>query len=130
MKKILIIEDDPVARTVYQRFFQASGFATEVASDGLKGLEQLVAFEPDVVLLDLMMPKLGGIEVLKRLRAQEAYRNLPVLVLTNACIPAFVDQAIQAGATHVFDKSNDDPSSVLEVLEGIFRSGNSATAVE
>src|SRR6187431_600210 len=98
VKKILIIEDDPVARTVYQRFFQANGFTAEVASDGIKGLEQVTAFEPDVLLLDLIMPRLGGIEVIKKLRAQDAYRELPILVLTNACIPAYVDQAVQAGA--------------------------------
>ncbi len=123
MKKVLIIEDDPVAGTVYQRFLQANGFATELAADGLKGLEQLSVFQPDAVLLDLMMPKLGGIEVLKRIRADDASRDLPVIVMTNACVPAFIDLATKAGAHMVMDKSNATPDEVLETLQAILRTG-------
>ncbi len=117
MKKILVIEDDPVSGTVYQRFLQAHGFITEVAKDGLAGLERLTIFQPDAVLLDMMMPKLGGVDVLKRIRSQEATRDLPVIVLTNAAVPAFVDQAMQAGANHVFDKSKATPSGMLGLLQ-------------
>lgn len=123
MKKVLIIEDDPVAGTVYQRFLQANGFATELAADGVKGLEQLSVFQPDAVLLDLMMPKVGGIEVLKRIRADDALRELPVIVMTNACVPAFIDLATKAGANMVMDKSNATPDEVLETLQALLRTG-------
>jgi len=116
MKKILLIEDDPVVATVYQRFLQARGFVIEVATDGAKGLEQLSIFEPDAVVLDLIMPAIGGIDVLKALRAQPAFRELPVIVLTNACVPALVEQAMNAGANQVFDKSKQSPSAILESL--------------
>src|SRR5262245_51060208 len=105
MKKILVIEDDPVMAHVCQRLLAKHEFAVEVASDGAKGLERLNEYKPDLVLLDVMMPKTNGIEVLTRLRAQEAFRNLPVIVLTNACVPSLVEQAQKAGATHVLDKS-------------------------
>jgi CheY-like chemotaxis protein len=122
MKRILIIEDDPVAGSVYQRFLQSKGFTTDLATDGITGLEQLAASPPDAVLLDLIMPKLGGIEVLKKLRAQEAFTKLPVVVMTNACIPAFVDQAVKAGANRVLDKSNATPEEVIESLQSVLAS--------
>jgi chemosensory pili system protein ChpA (sensor histidine kinase/response regulator) len=115
--KILVIEDDQVVGIVYQRFLQSHGFEVEVATDGLKGLERVAEFLPDAVLLDLMMPKLGGIDVLKNLRADEAFRELPVVVMTNACVPAFVEQARQAGANYVFDKSKDSPVAILGALQ-------------
>ena len=104
MKKVLVIEDDPIVGTVYRRFLESYGFAVEVATDGAKGLEQLHACRPDAVILDLMLPKVNGISVLMTLRAQEEYRDLPIMVLTNASVPAFVEQAVQAGANHVFDR--------------------------
>jgi CheY-like chemotaxis protein len=117
MKRILIIEDDPVAGSVYARYLQSRGFTTELVTDGMRGLEQLHVTPPDAVLLDLIMPKMGGIEVLKQLRAQEAFRALPVVVMTNAAIPAFVDQAINAGANRVLDKAKSTPEEIVEALQ-------------
>ena len=122
MKKILFIEDDPVARTVYQRFLQSHGFAVEVATDGEQGLAKLTTVQPDAVVLDVMMPKLNGITVLQVMRVQEAFRSVPVIVLTNAAVPAFIEQARAAGADHVFDKSKDSPVAVVAVLQRLLDS--------
>ena len=119
MKKILVIEDDPVVGMVYQRFLQTHGFSSEVCRDGATGLERLAAYQPDALLLDMMMPKMGGVEVLKRLRAQDAFKALPVIVFTNAAIPAFVDQATAAGANHVLDKSKASPTLILGLLQSL-----------
>ena len=119
MKKILIIEDDPVAGTGYRNFLQSHGFQVEVVRDGATGLERLAEFAPDAVLLDLMIPKVNGIAVLKAIRAQEAYRHLPVLVLTSASIPILVEQALQAGANRVFDKANVKPLAVIGVFHDL-----------
>jgi CheY-like chemotaxis protein len=117
VKKILIVDDDLVVGTGYQRFLQMHGFETEVAGDGLSGLEKLAAFQPDAVVLDLIMPRLGGIDFLKRLRAQERFQDLPVVVLTRASTPTFIEQARQAGADHILDKAKAPPSAVLAVLQ-------------
>jgi CheY-like chemotaxis protein len=117
MKKILVIEDDPVVGTVYQRFLQSHGLATDVCRDGVIGLDRVRTFQPDAVLLDMMMPKMGGIDVLKRLRADDNWKSLPVIVFTNAAIPAFVDQATAAGANHVVDKGKASPTLVLGLLQ-------------
>lgn len=119
MKKILIVEDDPVAGTVYRRFLEGNGFVVTVATDGAQGLERLVELEPDAVVLDLMLPKIAGIDVLKAIRADERFRELPVIVMTNACVPAFIMQAVQAGANQVMDKSKDTPTEVLGMLQNL-----------
>lgn len=126
VKKILIVEDDLVVGTGYQRFLQAHGFETEVAVDGLLGMEKLASFQPDAVVLDLIMPRLGGIEVLKRLRKQEFFNDLPVVVLTNACVPVYMEQAKQAGANHILDKSKDPPSALLSVLQSLLAARSKA----
>lgn len=119
MKKILVIEDDPIMGVVCQRLLGREGFTIELASDGIKGLEALKTFQPDAVLLDMMMPRKNGVEVLKDIRAQEAYHNLPVIVLTNACVPALIEQASKAGATHILDKSKFNPVAITELLRGL-----------
>ena len=117
MKKVLIIEDDPVVGTGYKLFLQSQGFETDLACDGVKGLERLTTFQPDAVVLDLMMPLVSGIDVLRTIRAQENLRALPVIVLTNAGDPAFLEQVALAGANRVFDKSKHGPAEILEALQ-------------
>src|SRR5262245_531064 len=124
MKRILIFEDDPVIGRVCERLLTKHGFAVELAPDGASGLERLNGFRPDAILLDLMMPKTNGVEVLKRLRAQEAFRTLPVIVLTNACVPMLIAQAAEAGANHILDKSKLSPVALTELLRGLLGPGN------
>lgn len=123
MKKILVIEDDPIMGMVCQKLLSRHGFDIEVANDGVKGLERLGIFQPDAVLLDMMMPHKNGVEVLYAIRAQPAYLNLPVIVLTNACVPAVIEQASKAGATHILDKSKFSPLSITELLRGLLDTG-------
>src|SRR5689334_12206666 len=118
MKKILIVEDDPVAALALQRLLEMHGYVVEVASNGAKGLDRLLAFEPDAVLLDLHMPTLGGFVVLKTIRGDRPSCQLPVLVLTSHCTPEFETKALAAGANHVLDKSKVKPSEILSLLQG------------
>jgi CheY-like chemotaxis protein len=123
MKKILIIEDDPIMGQVCERLLTKHGFQIELAKDGTRGLERLGAFQPDVVMLDVMMPNKNGIEVLKAIRAQEAFRNLPVIVLTNVCVPSLLEQATKAGATKILDKSKFNPLAITELLRVVLEGG-------
>ena len=124
MKKILIIDDDPVMAHVCQRLLTNHGFAVELAGDGAKGLERLTAFQPDAVLLDVMMPNKNGIDVLKGIRSQETFRNLPVIIVTNVCIPSLIEQATKAGATHILDKSKFNPLAITELLRSVLGGGS------
>lgn len=128
-KKILIVEDDRVMSFVCQRLLEKHDFETETASDGAKGLERLAVFRPDGVLLDLMMPKVNGIEFLKGVRNHEAFKELPIIVLTNVAVPMLVEQATQAGATRVLDKSKFNPVALIEHLRALLNTGPTTTSI-
>src|ERR1043166_2037019 len=93
MKKMLIIEDDKVVGSIYRHRFQVEGFRVELAADGESGLVAVQNFKPDMVILDLILPKLSGVEVLKKLRADEATKTLPVIVLSNAYLSSLVQRS-------------------------------------
>ncbi len=81
-KKILIIEDEQALRTSLQDTFSAEGFEVSAASDGEEGLELALEKSPDIILLDLLMPKMDGRMMLKKLRESPQGKNIPVIVLT------------------------------------------------
>jgi CheY-like chemotaxis protein len=124
-KKILIIEDDAVIALISKRLLEKNGYEAEVATDGAKGIDRIPVFQPDAILLDVMMPQVNGIQVLEWIRKQESLRELPVIVLTNAAVPALIAQAEKAGATRVLDKANLSPVVICEMLRGFLHTGPS-----
>ncbi len=116
-----MIEDDPVVAIVYQRFLKAHGFDTEVARNGEEGLQCLLKYHPDAVLLDLMMPKVNGLAVLASIRSDPSLTHVPVVVMTAAAIPMLIKMAKDGGANRVFDKSNDKPLAVVNYLHDLLR---------
>lgn len=105
MKKILIIEDDAVTAHTYKKALEKSGYEVDHVGDGEAGLARIQQLRPDGVLLDLMMPKMGGIALLKLLRAMPDFATLPVVAYTNAFVPQMIDDAKASGATQVLSKS-------------------------
>jgi CheY-like chemotaxis protein len=81
--KILLVEDDPMVVKMYQRKLTMDGFDLTLAFNGEEGLEALKKNKPDIVLLDVMMPKMNGIEMLKIIKGDPAFKDLPVVILTN-----------------------------------------------
>jgi len=106
MKRLLIIEDDKLLATVYLKKFSQAGIHVKIAGTGKDGLQQVASYRPHAMLLDLMLPDMSGIEVLESLRSNEATRGMPVLVFTNAFLPATIQHARDAGATGVITKSD------------------------
>jgi len=82
-KNILLIEDDPFVQRMYKRMFAHQNYALLFASDGKEGLELAQRRKPNLILLDILMPGLSGLEVLERLKQEEATKNIPVLILSN-----------------------------------------------
>jgi CheY-like chemotaxis protein len=117
MKRMLIIEDDQLVGSIYRHKFQSEGFTVEVATDGEAGWLAVGKMRPDVIILDLMLPKLNGVEVLKRIRATSDFQGLPVIVLSNAYLSNLIQEAWRAGADHCLVKANCTPKQLLEVVQ-------------
>lgn len=117
MKRILIIEDDPLIEDVYSQKLRSEGFAVDVAADGQRGLEIFNSRRPDLVFLDLLMPHLNGVELLKRIRSEFTARELPVLVFTNAYLGGIMQQAWEAGANQVIPKVGMRASLVVQMVK-------------
>jgi len=113
MKTIFLVEDDPVVVKVYSAKFVREGFRVEVAEDGLVALKLLPTVKPDVVVLDLMMPKLNGVDVLKFIRSTPALKAIPVIILSNAHMTSLAQEAAVIGAERALLKSSCTPSQLL-----------------
>jgi len=83
MTKIAIIEDDPVISQMYRMKFEANGFDVQLADNGEKGVALVEHFSPDIILLDLQMPKMSGDEALAAIRKKTWGKDVPVIILTN-----------------------------------------------
>ncbi len=83
MTKIAIIEDDPVISQMYRMKFEADGFDVQLADNGKKGVALVEHDSPDIILLDLQMPEMGGAEALTEIRKQPWGKDIPVIILTN-----------------------------------------------
>lgn len=83
MTKIAIIEDDPVISQMYRMKFEADGFDVQLADDGKRGVSMVEAFQPDLILLDLLMPEMNGADALEIIRKNDWGKNIPVIILTN-----------------------------------------------
>lgn len=129
MTKVLIVEDDPIISSIYRSRLDKEGFQVEIAPDGQTGFYRIHETRPDAVLLDLMLPKMDGIQILKKIRAQKQFQQMPVLVFTNAYLPNMVQEAINAGATQVFNKAALTPKQVVDAFNQALYPG-AAPAIE
>lgn len=116
MKKVLIIEDDQIVANIYRNKFTVEGFQVEIALDGEAGLELIRSFRPDAVILDLLLPKITGVELMKKIRAEPDFEKLPMIVFSNTYLSNMVQEAWKAGATKCLSKANCTPRQVIEVV--------------
>lgn len=117
MAKIAIVEDDPAIAQMYRIKFEAEGYQVETADNGRTGLEMLEKFKPDIALMDLMMPEMDGIELLKALRQQDWGRELKVFILTNAGEMQTPDQLRPLGVTQIIVKADRTPRQVAALVK-------------
>jgi CheY-like chemotaxis protein len=115
-KKILFVEDEPDAQTAYRNRLQREGFETLFAEDGDGALHTLSEGCPDLVVLDLMMPRANGPEVLKHIRSQDRLKGMPVLILSNDYVAGQSQRAMESGATRGMLKAECTPARLLETV--------------
>jgi DNA-binding response OmpR family regulator len=115
-RKILVIDDNPDTRDLTHLHLTTEGFAVVVASDGREGLYMAVAEEPDLIITDISLPEINGIDLIKHLSAQPELDNVPILVLT-AYGDEEMDKAIRAGAHRAMGKPVHLDSLIAEVRQ-------------
>jgi DNA-binding response OmpR family regulator len=125
MKKVLIIEDDPIVAHIYRTRLEKEGYSVETCADGQTGFYRIHEFSPDTVLLDLMLPKMNGVDILKKIRAQSKFGRMPIVVFTNAYVPNMIQEAFSAGASQVFNKATITPRQILDALNLLLFTPNS-----
>src|SRR5882724_11964355 len=121
MKKILIIEDNTFVANTYRTRLESSNYAVNIAPDGQSGYYAISETKPDAVLLDLTVPQMDALSVLGKVRAQNQFKKLPVFVLADSDSDSSADDAMFAGATHCFNKSDDGAlDDVVVALDDLF----------
>lgn len=122
-KKILIVDDDFAIANIYQNKFRVEGYAAEVASDGARALEMLGRAPVDLVLLDLGLPGMNGVEVLKQIRSRPETQAVPVVVFSNTYLSSLMQAAWRAGATKCVSKASCTPRDLLGIVAKLFAAG-------
>ena len=118
-RRLLIVEDDPFVANVYQSRFEKEGYEAEVALDGQTAFYRLHEARFDALLLDLSLPQMHGLDILKKIRAQKRFEKFPVVVFTNAYLTQAGFEASQAGANFVFNKRSATPRQIIDAINSI-----------
>jgi CheY-like chemotaxis protein len=127
MAKVLIVEDDPLISRMYLKVFTFEGFDIQMAGNGREGLDKLKEFHPDMLLIDVMMPIMNGVELLASVKADPATRDIPVIMLTNLADARTADATIKQGALRYIVKSDYNPMDVAALVKDILAKGEKGT---
>jgi CheY-like chemotaxis protein len=128
MKKVLIIDDDQFILKVYQKKFETEGLVVEVAADGPSALDTLRKNIPALILLDLMLPGMSGIELLGHIRTLPNCAEIPVIVFSHSFDEKLLDAARSAGAIQCLNKNSVSPNRLLEIVRAALAAPSSSVA--
>lgn len=117
--KILLVEDDSFLLGLYATKFELDGFKVMMAEDGEKAIRVALKERPDIILLDIILPKLSGFEVLKRLKQEPTTAKIPVILLTNLSQRNEIEQGLKMGAEDYLIKAHFMPSEVVEKIKKV-----------
>ncbi|MBI5037311.1 MAG: response regulator [Candidatus Kerfeldbacteria bacterium] len=117
--KILLVEDDAFLAGMYVTKMNLEDFEVVLAGDGEAGLEQAQSIKPDIILLDVILPKMSGFDVLKNLKSDPKTKNIPVLMLTNLGQQEDVQKGLAIGAVDYLIKAHFMPAEVVEKVKSI-----------
>ncbi len=114
MKKIIIVEDEEILRNLLHKKLGNEGYDVDVAENGEEGLSKIKENKPDLILLDIIMPKMGGFEMLEEMQKEEELSKIPVIVVSNSGQPVEIDRAQKLGAKDWLVKTEFDPQEVID----------------
>ncbi|HTV40925.1 MAG TPA: response regulator [Candidatus Sulfotelmatobacter sp.] len=119
MKTIFFVEDSDVERLAYQKALERAGYCVQAARDGLEGMRLLHNIVPDLVLLDLLLPKFDGVELLKFMRSDARLKTVPVVIFSTNSIIEAQDEPLLEGANRRLLKSQCNPSMLLATINDV-----------
>jgi len=117
MKKILLIEDEQVIIEILVKKLRQEGYDVVVAMNGNQGLEEMKKKAPDVILLDMVMPEKGGMEVLEEMHEDKNLKKIPVIIISNSGQPVELDRAMALGVSDWLVKTEFDPEEIIEKVK-------------
>lgn len=117
MKKIIIIEDEEVLLNLLQRRLTQEGYQVEIAKDGQEGLKKIREEKPDLILLDIIMPIMGGFEVMEELSRDKKLKKIPIVIISNSGQPVEIDRAKELGAKDWLIKTDFEPQEVIDKVK-------------
>lgn len=128
MKTILVVDDDPTFADLVRSSLDKNEYTIRAAPDGLKGLESVKEVSPDMILLDVKMPNMGGVEFLKQLNAVERDKKIPVLITSNDSSLDTISQGTELGIQGYILKSNESLHTIVDTIKRVFADHENGTA--
>lgn len=116
-KKILLVEDEKIMINLLEKKLTQEGYDVRVAVNGEEGLKAMREEKPDIVLLDIIMPKMGGFEVMEEMGKDPVLKEIPIVIISNSGQPVELDKAKELGAKDWLIKTEFDPQEVVEKVE-------------
>lgn len=120
-KKIMIVEDDSFVMDIYHTKLEQENFEVIEAVNGVEAMKKLQEVSPDIILLDIIMPYMDGLEVLQKIKGDDKLKNIPVVLLTNLSQKEEVNRGLELGANDYLIKSHFTPSEVLEKIKNYIK---------
>jgi len=117
MKKILIIEDEEILLDLIQKRLTQEGYKIYIARNGEEGLEKIKEEKPDLILLDIVMPKMGGFEVMEIINKDKEFKDIPIIIISNSGQPVELSRAKELGIKDWLIKTDFDPSEVVSKVK-------------
>lgn len=120
VKKILLVEDEEIMIGLLQKKLTKEGYEVLIARDGEEGLKIMKEAKPDLILLDIIMPKMGGFEVMQEMQENKELKKIPIIVISNSGQPVELDKAQKLGARDWLIKTEFDPQEVIDKIKKQF----------
>lgn len=119
-QKVLIIEDEEYIADIYRLKFSGDGYDVIIAGDGFSGYAQAIEYQPDLILLDLVLPKLDGYDALAKIKQDERINKIPVIITSNLGQKEEIERGMKLGAIDYIIKSNITPAELLAKAKKYF----------
>jgi CheY-like chemotaxis protein len=116
-KKVLIVEDEEIILDLLQKKITKEGYKTAVARDGEEGLKVMKEFQPDLILLDIIMPKMDGFGVMTEMQKDPFLKKIPIIIISNSGQEVEIERAQKLGAKDFLIKTEFDPQEVIDKIE-------------